>query len=57
MECGIADAALRPSGAAEQEQHQRISDALVKEGIIPKDQVHSHPEPPARSDGGAAPQP
>lgn len=41
----------------EQEQHQQISDVLVKEGIINKDQVHSHPEPTVGGDGKPAPQP
>ncbi len=41
----------------EQEQHQQISDALVKEGIINKDQVHNHPGLTVGGDGKPALQP
>lgn len=41
----------------EQEQHQQISDALVKAGIISRDQVHNHPETTVGGDGKPAPQP
>jgi hypothetical protein len=34
----------------EQEQHRQISDALVKEGIINKQEVHEHPEQGAEGD-------
>jgi hypothetical protein len=36
----------------EQEQHQQISNALVREGIINKGEVHHHSEQEAEGDVG-----